>query len=128
MESVQRRFLRYALRHLPWRDPLNLPAYEDRCRLLGIETLEQRRRRAQAVFAAKLIVGDIDSPELLRQLNIYAPERVIRQRNFLQLVPRNRLYGMNEPLRASADALNEAFTAFDFNLPLISFIRRLSLS
>lgn len=71
LESVQRRFLRYALRHLPWRDPLNLPAYEDRCRLLGIETLEQRRRRAQAIFAAKLIVGDIDSPELLRQLNIY---------------------------------------------------------
>lgn len=89
LESVQRRFVRFALRHLPWRDATNLPAYADRCQLLGIDTLEKRRCNAQAVFAAKVIVGDIDSPELLRLFNFYAPERTMRQRNFLQLAPRN---------------------------------------
>lgn len=125
LESVQRRFVRYALRHLPWRDATNLPAYEDRCRLLGLDTLERRRRRAQAVFAAKVITGEIDSPELLNQLSFYVPERAMRQRNFLHLAPRNRLYGMKEPLRAIADAFNSVYSLFDFNMPLTNFISRL---
>lgn len=55
LESIQRKFVRYALRHLPWNDPANLPPYE----LLGIDTLERRRSIAQAMFAAKVLVGDI---------------------------------------------------------------------
>ena len=46
IESVQRKFVRYALRFLPWRNSSNLPAYTDRCRLLGMQTLEQRRFEA----------------------------------------------------------------------------------
>lgn len=125
-ESVQKKFVRYALRYLPWRYPSNLPSYEDRCALLGIDTLEDRRRKAQAIFAAKIIIGEIDSPELLRQLYFYAPERVMRQRNFMHLVPRNTQYGMNEPIRAVADAFNEAYMWFDFNVPLSVFIRNLT--
>lgn len=125
-ESVQRKFVRYALRHLPWRDASNLPSYGDRCRLLGIDTLETRRRNAQAVFAAKIIIGEIDSPQLLRQLYFYAPERVMRQRNFVHLATRNRQYGMNEPIRAVANAFNDAYACFDFNVPLTVFIRRMS--
>lgn len=38
VESVQRRFLRFALRKLPWRDPFHLPSYEDLCRLIDLHT------------------------------------------------------------------------------------------
>jgi hypothetical protein len=43
IESVQRKFLRFALRGLGWSDPFNLPAYEDRCNLLNLQTLANRR-------------------------------------------------------------------------------------
>lgn len=125
LESVQRRFVRYALRNLPWQNRTNLPPYENRCRLLGIDTLELRRRRAQAAFAAKIIVGGIDSPELLYRFNLYAPERVMRQRNFLYIPPRNRLYGMNEPLRVIAVVFNSIDHLFDFNVPLTNSLRRM---
>ena len=52
--------MRYSLRFLPWRDPLNLPPYEDRCRLLGIVPLTARWTIDQATFAGKLLMGDID--------------------------------------------------------------------
>ncbi|XP_065088012.1 switch-associated protein 70-like [Ochlerotatus camptorhynchus] len=45
IEAIQRKFVRYALRDLPWRDPLNLPQCEDRCRLLGIVTLDDPLRK-----------------------------------------------------------------------------------
>lgn len=75
IEKVQTKFVKYALRNLPWLDPVNLPPYEDRCRLLEINTLEQRRFNAQAVFVAKILKGEIDSPLILEQINMYAPER-----------------------------------------------------
>jgi hypothetical protein len=38
IESVQRKFLRFALRNLGWADLLNLPAYRDRGMLLNLNT------------------------------------------------------------------------------------------
>ena len=43
IESVQRQFLLFALRGLGWADRFQLPAYEARLSLLGIETLYERR-------------------------------------------------------------------------------------
>jgi hypothetical protein len=47
IESVQRKFLRFALHGLGWSDPFNLPTYEDRCKLFlfmylfgGLEVLK----------------------------------------------------------------------------------------
>lgn len=84
-EAIQKKFVRYALRDLPWRDPLNLPRYEDRCNLLGMQTLSQRRKHAQAVFVAKILLGETDSSAILSQLNVYAPERILRRREFLRM-------------------------------------------
>lgn len=124
-EAVQRRFIRYALRFLPWRDPTNLPPYVDRCRLLAIEPLEHRRAVAQAVFAAKILTGAIDCPALLAEFNFYAPERSLRQRNFLYLEPRHRLYGLREPIRSSCERFNEFFSLYDFNVSYSTFRQRL---
>lgn len=128
IEAVQKKFVRYALRYLPWRNPQELPAYENRCRLLGLETLQTRRRAAQAVFVAKMFLGEIDSPAILADLNLYAPERVMRQRALLQLAARNTGYGLHEPVRAMSDIFNQCFNLFDFNLSASSFNRRLRTS
>jgi hypothetical protein len=40
IESVQRNFLRFALRNLGWADPLHLLTYRDRCMLLNLKTLD----------------------------------------------------------------------------------------
>lgn len=125
IEAVQRKFVRYALRSLPWHDPTNLPRYEDRCRLLGIETLEQRRNNSQAVFIAKILLGELDSPEILNRINIYAPTRVLRQRGFLMLESRNTGYGSHDPIRFMAATFNGVYELFDFNASAERFKRRL---
>lgn len=71
IEAIQRKFVRRALWHLPWRDVVNLPPYEHRCMLLGIETLEKRRFNAQVVFVAKVLTNEIDSPAILSDLSVY---------------------------------------------------------
>ena len=125
IEAVQRKFVRYSLRFLPWGDPLNLSPYEDRCRLLSIEPLELRRITAQASFIGKLLTGDIDCSALLAQLGLYVPERQLRQRQFLYLEPRNRDYGLNEPVRLASMRFNENFEYFDYNVTNYVFRNRL---
>ena len=104
---------------------MNLPPYEDRCRLLNIEPLEIRRITAQATFIGKLLTGGIDCSALLAQLSLYAPERQLRQRPFLYLEPRNRDYGLNEPVRSAIMRFNENFVHFDFNVSNYLFRIRL---
>ena len=48
IERVQKRFVYLALKSLPWLDPTNLPPYTDRCQLLGLDTLQRRRRIQQS--------------------------------------------------------------------------------
>lgn len=125
LESIQKKFVRYALRNLPWRDPANLPPYEHRCRLLGLDSLENRRFVAQAVFVAKILLGDTDAAEILAQLNVYAPERILRQRDFLLLEARRAEYGLHDPIRFMAARFNEAYQFFEFNSSAVAFQRRL---
>ncbi|XP_055604927.1 uncharacterized protein LOC129753156 [Uranotaenia lowii] len=87
-EAIQRRFVRYAFRELPWENPLNLPPYAQRCALLGLHTLSDRRSIGQSLFVAKILRNEIDCSWLLSRCNIYAPERTLRNRNWLSLEPR----------------------------------------
>lgn len=125
LESIQKKFVRYALRHLPWNDPNNLPPYEHRCQLLGIDTLEHRRSIAQAVFVAKVLVGEIDSPGILADLQLYAPERPLRTRNILYLPARATNYALHDPVRYMSSRFNEYYVVFDFNCSTLSFRHRI---
>ena len=64
LESVQRKFTSYALRLLPWSNGVQPPYYQ-RCLLLGLETLNVRRKNMHRVFAFRLLKGELDSPALL---------------------------------------------------------------
>ncbi|XP_058827797.1 uncharacterized protein LOC131687719 [Topomyia yanbarensis] len=97
IEAVQARFLRFALRTLPWRNPTELPPYIDRCRLLDMETLAKRRNTFRAVFVGKILTGQIDAPDILSQINVNVPPRSLRSHNFLRLEFQRTEYGQKEP-------------------------------
>jgi len=75
IESVQKQFLLFALRGLPWDPALNLPSYEARLKLISLPTLKSRRACANVCFLFKLINGVIDSPSLLGRIEFNVPNR-----------------------------------------------------
>lgn len=116
IERVQRKFVWFALRRLPWNNPAQLPSYETRCNLLGIETLQNRRTISRAVFAAKVITSEIDSPNLLFQLNARVQPRNLRPTpGFLSRPLVRTVYAENSPIRTLATAFNEFYHLFDFH-------------
>lgn len=125
LEKVQRRFIRYALRRLPWNDPINLPDYESRCRLIDIETLEERRIKIRRLFVFDLLSHDIDYSELLNEVRFYAPIRQLRERQLLAIRPFTTTYGGKCPLSSCFRAFNDVSSHFDFNVSKCIFKRRI---
>lgn len=125
IESVQRKFIRFALRNLPWTDPVALPPYESRCKLLDMDTLAKRRDDMRAVFIGKLLHGIIDAPNVLGKINVNATSRVLRATNFLRLPYHRTSYGQNEPICAMCNIFNSVFHLFDFNVSCEVFKCRL---
>lgn len=121
IERVQKRFLRFALANLAWRDPENLPPYQDRCRLLNMDTLEHRRRVNKAVFVAKLLKGEIDSPSLLSQLPFHIPLRILRNQTLLRVGLHRTNYGINAPIPAMITEFCRVQQFFNFNASTTSF-------
>lgn len=128
IEAVQRKFVRHALRSLPWRDPFILPPYEQRCALLGIEPLYVKRQIDRAVYGAKIIRSEVDCVALLERVRFYAPERVLRSRQVISVASRNTGYGANDPMNSICRLFVEAYDVFDFNLSTESFRQRLCRS
>ena len=128
IEAVQKKFIRYALRFLPWNNPNELPSYESRCELIGMKTLEKRRDVAKAVFVGKLLLGEIDAAQILYRINMNVVPRNLRLRRFLRLEFHRTDYAQNEPIRGMCLVFNEVFDQFDFNVNINVFRNRLYLS
>lgn len=128
IENVQRKFVRCALRNLPWNDRLNLPPYEHRCMLLGIQTLETRRNVGKAVLAAKIIRSEIDCPSLLPLINFNVPPRRLRNPTILRLERRRTDYGQWEPIRSICRSFMKYADLFDFDRNSDNFKRQILLS
>jgi len=75
IESVQKQFLLFALRGLPWDPSMNLPSYESRLKLISLPTLKSRRICANVCFLFKLINGLVDSSSLLGRIEFNVPNR-----------------------------------------------------
>lgn len=116
IESVQRRFIRFALRRLPWRDPFHLPSYESRCRLIHIDTLQVRRDVSRALFVADTLQGRIDCPDILRAVNLNVRPRTLRNNSLLRLPFQRTNYGQNSAIIGMQRTFNRAASVFDFNL------------
>lgn len=116
IETVQRKFIRFALRHLRWRDPLNLPSYSSRCQLINLDSLEARRNVAKACFIGDLLQGNMDCPALLNMLDINTRRRNLRTHSFFNLSVTRTNYSLHEPVRSMSRLFNQCYFVFDFNV------------
>jgi len=108
LESVQRRFLRFAIFIL--KIPCTPHNYTPAATILGLSSLAERRRVAGINFLAGLLNNNIDSPVLLSLINIKIP--------FRSTVPffvphASTNYMANEPLRHLMSIANEDPTFSD---------------
>lgn len=127
IESVQRRFLRFALRRLPWRNPFRLPSYESRCRLIELETLHARRNIDRALFVADTLQGRIDCPAILGAIDLNVRPRALRNSSMLRLPFQRTNYGQNTALVGVQRAFNRVASVFDFNLSRETIRRNFSV-
>lgn len=115
IEAVQRKFIRFALRNLPWEEPAQLPSYESRCKLINLELLSSRRDVSKACFISDLLQSHIDCSKILALLEINTRPRNLRSNTFFY----NRLsrtnYGLNEPVTSMCRTFNNCYEVFDFN-------------
>ena len=116
IEAIQRKFIRFALRHLRWAHPYNLPSYKSRCMLINLELLAERRNVAKACFISDLLQGDIDCAALLSRLSINTRRRNLRTHSFLSISPTRTNYGLHEPLRSMSRIFNSCYHVFNFNV------------
>lgn len=116
VEAIQRKFVRFALRHLRWRDPLNLPSYGSRCQLIKLESLVSRRNVAKACFVGDLLQGNIDCSTLLSCLDINVRRRNLRTHSFINIPSARTNYGLQEPMRSMSRVFNMCYHVFDFNV------------
>lgn len=122
LESVQRRFVLYALRKLGWRDRFNLPPYEDRLKLIDLDRLDLRRELSEATFTFDLLSGNIDSQKLLEKLDFNAPN-LFNPRHFVLLRPslQRSNYSLNKPIQRIVKAFNRLGHDFDFGMSRVGF-------
>lgn len=111
IESVQKKFVRFALRNLGWRDVL--PDYKSLCTLVGIDSLEIRRKTADALFLKDIIDGRYNSQYLAGQISLYEGRTGLRLTRPFQIPNRVQNYARNEPIyrmmsfyNANRDCLN----------------------
>lgn len=103
-----------------------LPPYSVRCQMLGLESTESRRVKAQALFVAGLLLGRIDAPNLLSLIHFYVPTRSLRSRDPLFLPTRRRVFSYHDPILVCIRQFNRFYPHFDFNISLSSFRSRLT--
>lgn len=76
----------------------------------------------------KLLIGNIDAPNILSQININVVSRSLRHTDFLRLDLRRTDYGQNEPIRVMCSLFNRVYNLFDFSISTHTFRYRLLVS
>lgn len=116
IESVQRRFVRFALRPLPWDDPVILPSYECRLKLLNLSTLYKRREVADVVFVHQLLNGRVDSGFLSRRASFRESRYRLRRPPLLHTNYSNTNYGRFEPVNRMFINVNKNINVFSMDI------------
>lgn len=113
IESIQKKFLLFALRNLGWRDRFELPSYKNRLKLLHMNTLNHRREVAMVMFIFKLINGFINAPNLYSKLDFI--NNSASDKMFFIASHRTK-YGKFEPINFMCSLVNTYFNSIDLHL------------
>jgi hypothetical protein len=129
IESIQKKFLLYALRHLGWRgNTFVLPPYEDRCRLIALQTLSNRRTLSALMFTFDILTNRKNAPDLLSMFDFNIPPRSLRVSNFFRVSQHRTNYGLFSPISNLSYTFNRFSSCFDFHVSRVSFRRAVELS
>ena len=125
IESVQKQFLIFCLRSLGWSSNESLPPYKSRLKLINLPSLGSRRKLLNCLFIYNVLLGNINTPDILELLKINVPLRSLRSYSFLKLEYYNKNYLNFNAYRVACKDFNELYEHFDFNLPLNSIKRNI---
>ena len=109
IESIQNVF---ALRGLNWNDPFVLPNYEDRLKLINMNTLQDRRTILSSSFMYKLVNDEIDVNYLKQKIIVNQSLYTTRSRNHFINYTHSTDYGMNEPMTRLVKLYNCYYDCF----------------
>lgn len=115
IESVQKQFLLFCLRGLPW-NPLNLPSYIGRLALIKLPTLKSRRTMLNVSFLVNLINGDICSDFLISNVTFNVPVRCTRYFHPISITFFRSNYANADPLRRICCEFNKLYQFIDFSV------------
>lgn len=107
VESIQKQFLLYALRHMKWPHRHVRPKYEHRLLLLQMITLSERRKVAQVVFLLNILHGSITSTFIRDHIRFTNTPYSTRAQNSLEIPIRTRNYSQREPINSMLYTFNE---------------------
>lgn len=107
LESVQKKFLSHALRHLNWTNINDLPRYEYRLKLIDLPMLCCRRKFLSFCFAHNLLNNHIDSVTLLSMVNIRVPTRIYRNFEMIDIPHSRTNYLLHSPLNSMFNLYNK---------------------
>lgn len=126
IESIQKKFFAYIFKKFGWHRYIQYAPYTFKCSLLGIASLEHRRRDACAIFVFNILTGKINSPALLPLVQLNAPNFLLRQCVLLRVDRHRTNYGANAPMSNMIRIFNSVSDLFDFNLSRRVYRNRLA--
>lgn len=112
IERIQRKFTRYAIYKLNW--SIETPAYNTRCLLIGLVSLEKRRKYFSIMFIRDLLTYHIKCPPLLHLIDLHSPSRVLRDQLLFYEQFHRTNYSRNEPLSRCIREANSICFEVDF--------------
>jgi len=118
IESVQKRFLLFCLRHLGRDRSVRLPPYTQHLKLISLPTLVSRRKMLNGVFIHKLLTSDVSRPFLLSLLHFSIPTRSTRSKTALYIPFCRTNYILDSKFFKAIRDFNDLSSSLDFHKSL----------
>lgn len=97
IERVQKRFIKFCLRSLNFSAD-NLSSYDDKCKLIDLESLDNRRFLASVTFAFDVLSSHITCPRLLELFGLKIHRPGLRSDTIFNVPFHRSNYGFYEPI------------------------------
>ena len=122
IENIQKSFLRFLNRSN------ESTSYNDLCKKFGFDQLHIRRKLASILFCFDLLRNNIDSSELLGQINLHCPTRIFRSNELLRPIRHATNYLKYSPINTMQFNFNLVQECFDYDVTNRNTFKKASLN
>ena len=127
IESVQKQFLLFALRHLGF-EGYRLPSYVNRLRLIDMITLKDRRELASTLFAYDLLTDKINVNNLKERMKFRNNRYNVRNARQLLEEKSSTDFGFNDSIANSIRSFNKFAHNFEPTISRLNFKNKIKNS